>query len=255
MPGKARNNPAAESAAASATRSCRSRARSPRPGGSGAASGLDVADAAATDSPLLPGSDTRDRLIEAARVLFLHQGYEATSIKQILRKADANSGSLYHYFPAKEDLLLAVLDAYKHALYPAVVDPVFERCADPIERIFGILDGYRQMLLHTDFQHGCPIGNLAIEVGDAFPEARQLIAENFIGWTSVIRRCLDDAAHRLPAQLDRSDLADFVLTVMEGAIMQARTHRAIRPYELAVAHLRNYFEHLLDDSGDAHQSR
>ena len=104
-------------------------------------------------------NDTRDRLIEAARNLFLKQGYASTGIAQILEEADAGSGSLYYFFPTKEDLLLAVLEWYKANLLPMVVQPVFDRVSDPIERIFGILAGYLRLEM-TNCEYGCPIGNL-----------------------------------------------------------------------------------------------
>ena len=61
---------------------------------------------------------TRDRLIDAARKLFWAQGYEVTSVAEILKKAEVNSGSLYYHFKSKEDLLLAVLDRYKELRLP-----------------------------------------------------------------------------------------------------------------------------------------
>src|ERR1700682_6696139 len=106
--------------------------------------------------------DTRDRLIETARNLFLQNGYGNTGIAQILKVADVGSGSLYHFFPTKEDLLIAVLQKYKALLAPMVIQPVFDRIQDPIERIFGVLDGYRQMLAVTGFAMGCPVRNLAL---------------------------------------------------------------------------------------------
>jgi TetR/AcrR family transcriptional repressor of nem operon len=193
-----------------------------------------------------PASDTRDRLIDAARELFLRQGYTATGIAQILRAAGARSGSLYYFFPTKEDLLLAVLEKYIDLLRPLVVQPVFERISDPVERIFGILDGYRRMLLATECTQGCPIGNLAIEMSDHHPAVRSLIARNFTGWRDVVKECLDDAADRLPDDVDRDQLAGFVLTVMEGGIMQARAYRSIEPFESAVAELRAYFDMLME---------
>ena len=57
-------------------------------------------------------SDTRERLIEAARDLFLKQGYASTGIAQILEAADAGSGSLYYFFPTKEDLVLEAVSVY-----------------------------------------------------------------------------------------------------------------------------------------------
>lgn len=182
--------------------------------------------------------------------LFYVQGYQATSVAEILEKAGVNSGSLYHYFKSKDDLLVAVLDRYKEMLYPAVIEPAFRRVHDPIERIFALLDGYRQGLLYTVFTGGCPIGNLALEVGDHLPPARQRIAENFGGWCGWVRRCLEEAADRFPPDLNREQLAQFVLTVMEGAVMQARAHGSIEPFDACVAQLRDYFNRLLAAKGE-----
>ena len=118
---------------------------------------------------------------------------------------------------------------------------------DPIERIFGILDGYRRGLLLTSYQHGCPIGNLALELADSHPAARELLAVNFTGWRKVIEQCLAEAAPRLPEAVDRDQLALFVLTTMEGAVMLARAYQSIEPYDSAVTQLRDYFDRLVRD--------
>ena len=62
---------------------------------------------------------TRERLVEAARTLFWKHGYASTGIAQILKETDIGSGSLYYFFPTKEDLLLAVLEWYRENLWPA----------------------------------------------------------------------------------------------------------------------------------------
>lgn len=186
-------------------------------------------------------------MIEAARRLFWQQGYANTGIAQILKEADAGSGSLYYFFPTKEDLLVAVLEWYLANLGPMVLDPVFERVSGPMERVFGILDGYRRQLLETDFQAGCPVGNLALELSNSHPAVRAKIAENFAQWRAAVARCLEEASGRLPAGTDQAVMASFVLTTMEGAVMQARAYRSIEPYENAVACLRDYFERLTAD--------
>ncbi len=149
---------------------------------------------------------TRERLVEAARTLFWKQGYAATGIAQILKEAEVNSGSLYYFFPTKEDLLLAVLEWYRENLWPVVVQPVFDRVVDPIERIFGVLDGYRQGLLMMQYQSGCPIGNLALELADSHPAARELLSINFTGWRKAIEMCLD-AGRRQDARLSQQGTA------------------------------------------------
>lgn len=204
----------------------------------------------------LPGiptpKTTRERLVETARLLFLCKGYEATSIAGILHEAGVNSGSLYYFFKTKEELLLAVLDRYVELLHPCVMDPVFTRVADPIERVFAVLDGYRQMLLTTDCRQGCPIGNLALEMSEKSDAVREKVALNFTNWRKAIRGCLIDAGERLPADINRDKLAAFVLTVMEGAVMLARAHRSLEPYDASLAMLREYFDRLLAASSHGH---
>ncbi len=180
--------------------------------------------------------------------LFTTQGYEATSVSEILDRAAVNSGSLYHFFSGKEDLLLEGLEYFQKLLYPIVMAPAFEREADPIEKIFAVLADYRHRLIVTELEYECPIGKLALEVGRSSPVAREKIAANFAAWRDHIRRCLDEAADRLPASIDREALATFVLTVMEGAVMQARTHHDLSFYDASVLHLRTYFQYLLVES-------
>jgi TetR/AcrR family transcriptional repressor of nem operon len=191
---------------------------------------------------------TRERLLQAAMELFTTQGYESTSLAEILQRAGVNSGSLYYFFKGKEDLLLAGLDFFKTLLYPIVMESPFTRESDPIERIFAVLADYRQRLVATDIEYDCPIGKLALEVGRHSGPARVKIAENFAAWRGHIRQCLEGASDRLPLSVDLDGLATFVLTTMEGAVMQARTHRDMSYYDSSISHLRSYFEYLLSEN-------
>ena len=189
-------------------------------------------------------TSTRLRLIDAARALFWEKGYDATSLGDVVKRAKANPGSLYYFFKAKEDLLLAVLDRYTELLWPAVVEPAFKAVDDPMVRIFAILEGYRQGLMATEFSRGCPIGSLSLEIGEAIPKAREKVAANFDAWVGWVRKCLDNAADQLPPDTDRAALARFVLTVMEGAVMQARAYHSLEPFDSALEVLRDYFSRL-----------
>ena len=202
-------------------------------------------------------SQTKQKLIEAAMELFAFQGYGNTGLAQIARKAGVLPGSLYHFFPTKEDLLAATLEERLRLLAPEVLDPIWSRIDDPIERVFGLLDGYRQMLIVTEFSHGCPIGNLAIELAESNPNIRPLLAANFDNWLDAVGACFADAADRLPEGADPRQLAVFVLTTMEGAVMLARTHRNFDAYDAAVATLRDYVERLIaaGTAGEAPEAR
>jgi TetR/AcrR family transcriptional regulator, transcriptional repressor for nem operon len=183
---------------------------------------------------------TRDRLVMTAMTLFWEKGYDSTSVADVLQKAKVNSGSLYHFFPGKQDLLLAVLDAYHQGIGPMLLDPAWKGVDDPIERVFALLERYRQGIVMTQCTYGCPIGSLALEIHEPDPPVRHALAKNFEAWVRAIEGCLE-AAGRLPKHVKRRALAEFVLTTMEGAVMQSRTHRDVAYFDRSVDQLRNYF--------------
>jgi AcrR family transcriptional regulator len=52
------------------------------------------------------GSETRERILDAAQELFIAQGYEKTSLRDIADRLHITKAALYHYFARKEDILL-----------------------------------------------------------------------------------------------------------------------------------------------------
>ena len=195
-------------------------------------------------------ADTRDRIVRTAMELFWVKGYQSTSIADILSRSQLHSGSLYHFFPGKQQLLVAVLEAYRDGIEPWLLAPAWTGIDDPRERIFALLNGYRTNLVASDFTYGCPIGSLALEIHEPDPAVRELLAANFANWTAAIEGCLTDMGDRLPPGTDRRSLAELILTVMEGAIMQSRTFRDIGVLDRNVAMLAGHIDTLETAAGN-----
>jgi len=188
--------------------------------------------------------DTRWRIVEAAMELFWLKGYNSTSIADILSRSQVNSGSLYYFFPGKQDVLLAVLDAYRDGIGEMLLKPAWAGIDDPLERVFALLRLYRGLIVQTDCEYGCPIGSLALELHEPDLIVREKLAENFTGWVDAVRSCLEAASARFAPGTDFQALAEFVLTVMEGAVMQARTYRDVAFFDRAITQLTDHFSNL-----------
>ena len=91
---------------------------------------------------------TRTQLIEAAKVLFAHQGVDTTRINDITEQADVGFGSFYNHFDSKEAIVQAVLeDAI--ATQGAAVHAVTANLADPAETV-AVAHRYFVELARTD---------------------------------------------------------------------------------------------------------
>jgi AcrR family transcriptional regulator len=95
----------------------------------------------------------RDReraLREAATRLFASQGYAASSMEDIAARAGLAVGTVYNYFPAKSELLLAILRAEVREVSEAVEAITKELPADPGDALIAVFESYLELLLRHD---------------------------------------------------------------------------------------------------------
>lgn len=84
------------------------------------------------------GVDTRQAILEAARVDFAEQGYDGTSLRGIARRAEVDPALVHHYFGGKPQLFAAVMDipADPAALISAVVNGPRDQVGESLVRTF-----------------------------------------------------------------------------------------------------------------------
>ena len=75
----------------------------------------------------------KNRIIKISRKLFLEQGYENTTVRQILKMSGLSTGRLYHFFKNKEEILLF---GFKDALFEisSLTDSIAVKYNEPILR-------------------------------------------------------------------------------------------------------------------------
>jgi AcrR family transcriptional regulator len=78
------------------------------------------------------GRRTRERLVVAARAVFEERGFDATRMGDIALAAGVSHGTVYTWFPTKEDVLQGVVDSVTEEMYAVLSTP---DVTDPVERI------------------------------------------------------------------------------------------------------------------------
>ena len=91
----------------------------------------------------------------------------------------------------------------------------------------------------TDRSLAAPMASALLKIRSVLPRPSQDDLDRLAGSIAV------EGKPRLPADLDRRALAEFVLTTMEGGVMQARTYRDVAYFDRGVAMLRDHFDMLL----------
>ena len=94
------------------------------------------------------GAWRRRAIIDAAVDLFARHGYEGTAIREIADLANMNKGNLYYYFPAKDDLLFAIVDDL-HNEFNRKFQQWALSGATPQERLSSVLYGHAVLVCQT----------------------------------------------------------------------------------------------------------
>lgn len=78
-----------------------------------------------TDGRHLRSQQTRQRLLEAARQIFLEEGFQKTTISQIIKRANTGYGTAYVHFNGKDDFLIVLMEDVMAAFYAIAELPFF----------------------------------------------------------------------------------------------------------------------------------
>jgi len=95
----------------------------------------------------------RQEILDAARELFVREGYDATSVRRIAEKAGCSAGILYHYFDDKAAIMAELVRETFHRLN-ARMRQVSEDTSPPIDRLRRALRTYIEFGLDHPHHYG-----------------------------------------------------------------------------------------------------
>jgi AcrR family transcriptional regulator len=167
--------------------------------------------------------------VEATADLFRVSGYHATSVKEIVDRAGAPFGSMYHHFPGGKEQLGAAAIASSGLAYGELIDLFFgDDVTDLVEAVETFFAGAAWTLTETDYADACPIATVALEVASTNDELRRATAAVFDAWT---RRATDRLVQHGIARADAPGLARVLIILLEGAFILSRSGRSTVPLE------------------------
>ena len=201
--------------------------------------------------PAKRGTSSRARLIECAGRLFHEDGYRHVSIDRLLRESGVVRSNFYYHFRSKEDLAVAVMDAWLEELSAAVLAPALEsEGLSPLGRVRFLVDGLISRLEADNCRGGCPFGTLANSEAEHNDRFRTKLVKTFDGFARVLERLYRDAAQAGelgPGSAPPDRLAALTLGFIQGGYLLSKTYADATPMRMAADGLLG----MLGATGDA----
>ena len=175
----------------------------------------------------------REKLLDAGFKTIWNNGYAASGVREIVSEAGARPGSFTNHFASKEEFAAEVLDRY-FAYVSGLVEAALARDGTPpVGRLRRYLDVITSNLEAHDWARGCMIGNLSLETAVHSEPLRLRLVSIFERWREPFADCIAEgqAAGDITDAFSAADLADFLLSSWQGAMLRMKVERSPEPLE------------------------
>jgi TetR/AcrR family transcriptional regulator, transcriptional repressor for nem operon len=179
----------------------------------------------------MPKPSHRNKLLTEGMKVLLARGYVGASVRNIVKAAGAPQGSFSNHFTSKEAFAEEVLELYFSLVRQNMEKTLRNDSRPPLERLRQWIDVQIAFLRQAEFRSGCLIGNLSVEASDESERIRERLTEIFQEITESIVYCLQAAvdAGELSSSNDVRELASFLYSSLQGAILQSKVEQSVAP--------------------------
>ena len=168
-------------------------------------------------------SDTKaDYILEKGMEILWANGYNGTSVNDIVRAANIPKGSFYFYFKSKEDFAVKALEFYFNSQFSEALDILNDESFSPKQRIFNFMEDRIKMLKEKlDCKMGCMASNLGSEMSEHSEKIRKVILEK----ETQLKTKLIDLAEQAKKDGDINELIEvpamieFITNAAKGAMI------------------------------------
>ncbi|RFZ91712.1 TetR/AcrR family transcriptional regulator [Mucilaginibacter conchicola] len=136
-------------------------------------------------------AETRQMILQRSFELIYRQGYQATSIDNILATTQVTKGAFFYHFKSKDDMGLAMINEILYpGMYASLVTPLL-KAGNPVNEIYQMM---RTVLLKVPFlqaKYGCPAINMIDEMAPLNDDFRKALVRLTQQWQNAIAQCLE----------------------------------------------------------------
>lgn len=181
----------------------------------------------------MPRHSLRGRILDAGLQVMFRKGYVGAGIRDIAAEAAAPHGSFTNHFGSKEAFAYEVLDRYFDNLQHTVAQELGDQSRSPRARLRSYLDATTRILEQGGFNRGCLIGDFSLEAAPQSEMIRTRLAAIFREWCAPFAACIAEgqAANEISSTFAPEELAEFLLSSWEGAILRMKVERTAEPLE------------------------
>jgi TetR/AcrR family transcriptional regulator, transcriptional repressor for nem operon len=191
-------------------------------------------------------TDTRERILHRMFTDIHKNGFQGLRADKVVAEMDITKGALYHYFPSKQAIGIAVVDEIIRPSYLTFYRELDQSTDDPITSIQAHIAMLSQRCDNENIALGCPLNNLIQEMSPIDEDFRRHLKYVVDAMQQSVAAALRRGQARglVREDIEADAVAHFYLSSLEGAYGIAKVQKSVSVFQTSLQMLIYFFNSL-----------
>lgn len=189
---------------------------------------------------------TRQNILQKAFELIYSNGYQTTSVDEIIATTQVTKGAFYYHFKTKDEMGLAII---KELMIPnfqnTFIEP-FQNDDNPMDTIYNLMHYLLMENEHLKVEYGCPASNFTQEMAPWNIDFTKALNQLSLQWENAMIDAIEKGKENgiIKAEVSAKEVAVFVLSGYWGVRNLGKLENSKSVYLIYLKGLKSYFNSL-----------
>jgi AcrR family transcriptional regulator len=189
---------------------------------------------------------TRLNILQKAFELIYVNGYQTTSVDEIIATTQVTKGAFYYHFKTKDEMGLAIINELMIPNFKNTFIEPFQSVVNPLDAIYDLM---YYLLIENEtlkVEYGCPASNFTQEMAPWNIDFTKALNELTMQWERIMIDTIEKAKKNgvINAEINAKEIAVFVMSGYWGVRNLGKLENSKSVYLVYLKGLKTYFDSL-----------
>lgn len=189
---------------------------------------------------------TRQNILQKAFELIYTNGYQTTSVDEIIATTQVTKGAFYYHFKTKDEMGLAIINERMRPTFKNTFIEPFQSDVDPLDTIYNLMHHLLMENEDLKVEYGCPASNFTQEMAPWNIEFTKALNELSLEWEKAMIGAIENGKEngKIRSDINAKEVTVFVMSGYWGVRNLGKLENSKGVYLIYLKGLKSYFDTL-----------
>ncbi|WP_404985865.1 TetR/AcrR family transcriptional regulator [Chryseobacterium sp. M5] len=189
---------------------------------------------------------TRQNILQKAFELIYTNGYQTTSVDEIIATTHVTKGAFYYHFKTKDEMGLAIINERMRPTFKNTFIEPFQSDVNPLDTIYDLMHHLLMENEDLKVEYGCPASNFTQEMAPWNIEFTKALNELSLEWEKAMIGAIEKGKEngKIKSHINAKEVTVFVMAGYWGVRNLGKLENSKGVYLIYLQGLKSYFDTL-----------